>query len=62
MRYLQSYTFVFSSRNWVTNMLFAILCSFIPAIGPILLIGYLFEVIEALLGHPQPILLQRLGC
>ncbi|HWG47680.1 MAG TPA: DUF4013 domain-containing protein [Gemmataceae bacterium] len=50
MRYLQSYGFVFSNRNWGANVMFAILCSLIPAIGPIVLIGYFFEVIEFLLG------------
>jgi hypothetical protein len=31
------------------NLLFVILCSFIPIIGPIVLAGYFFEVIDALL-------------
>jgi hypothetical protein len=53
MRYLYSYAFVFSSRNWLTNVMFAILCSFIPVIGPIVLIGYFFEVIESLLHSRQ---------
>jgi hypothetical protein len=55
MRYLQSYTFVFGSPNWTTNLLLASLCVLIPAVGPIILIGYLFEVIDALLGRrPWP--------
>ncbi len=49
MRYLRSYLFVFDSPNWVTNLLFICLCSLIPIIGPIVLIGYFFEVIESLL-------------
>jgi hypothetical protein len=55
MRYLQSYSFMFSSRNWTTNLLLASLCVLIPAVGPIILIGYLFEVIDALLARrPWP--------
>jgi hypothetical protein len=47
--YLRSYLFVFDSHNWVLNLLFISLCSFIPIIGPIVLIGYFFEVIDSLL-------------
>src|SRR6516225_3384550 len=55
MRYLQSYSFLFGSRNWVNNLLLASLCVLIPVIGPIILIGYLFEVIDVLLGRrPWP--------
>jgi hypothetical protein len=49
MRYLQSYRFLFTSPNWLTNLLLASVCSLIPVIGPIVLIGYLFEVIDVLL-------------
>src|SRR5690242_10219852 len=49
MRYLRSYLFVFDSRNWVLNLLFISLCTFIPIIGPMVLAGYFFEVIESLL-------------
>jgi hypothetical protein len=55
MRYMQSYSFLFGSRNWTTNLLLASLCVLIPAVGPIILIGYLFEVIDVLLGRrPWP--------
>src|SRR6185312_11632434 len=49
VRYLRSYLFVFDSRNWVLNLLFISLCSFIPIIGPMVLTGYFFEVIDFLL-------------
>ena len=55
MRYLQSYSFVFGSCNWTTNLLLASVCVLIPVIGPLILIGYLFEVIDVLLGRrPWP--------
>jgi hypothetical protein len=53
MDYLGSYRFVFSNRNWAMNLLFAVLCSLIPAIGPIVLMGYFFEVIEYLIRRRQ---------
>src|SRR5262245_33154304 len=53
MDYLGSYRFVFRSRNWATNLLFATLCSLIPAIGPIVLMGYFFEIIEYLIRRRQ---------
>jgi hypothetical protein len=53
MDYLGSYRFVFRSRNWAMNLLFAVLCSLIPAIGPIVLMGYFFEVIEYLIRRRQ---------
>ena len=49
MRYLESYGFVFTSRNWAMNLLLGMLCLFIPAIGAIVLMGYFFEVIDFLL-------------
>ena len=55
MRYMQSYSFLFGNRNWTTNLLLASLCVLMPVIGPIILIGYLFEVIDVLLGRrPWP--------
>lgn len=50
MHYLQSYRFVFKSPNWLTNLLLVAVCSIIPVVGPIVLIGYLFEVIDAFIG------------
>jgi hypothetical protein len=41
-----AYRFVFQSPNWVKNLLLGSLCFFVPIVGPMVLIGYLFEVIE----------------
>ncbi len=49
MRYWQSYRFVFNNPNWLTNLLLAAVCSIVPIIGQIVLIGYCFEVIDVLL-------------
>jgi hypothetical protein len=55
MHYLGSYRFLFTSRNWATNLMLGMLCLFIPAIGGIVLMGYLFEVIEFLhRRRPRP--------
>jgi hypothetical protein len=53
MRYWQSYRFVFNKPNWLTNLLLTSVCLLIPIVGQIVLIGYLFEVIDALL-HRSP--------
>src|SRR5262249_19196648 len=39
--------------NWAMNLLFAVLCSLIPAIGPIVLMGYFFGIIEYLIRRRQ---------
>ena len=46
MRYWQSYRFVFKNPNWLTNLALAAVCSIIPWIGQIVLIGYCFELIQ----------------
>jgi hypothetical protein len=53
MRYWQSYRFVFYSPNWLTNLLLGGVCLLIPWIGQIVMIGYLFEVIDVLLRRRQ---------
>jgi hypothetical protein len=50
MRYMQSYRFIFASPNWMTNVLLGALAvlstQVIPVVGQLILIGYLFEVID----------------
>jgi hypothetical protein len=58
MHYLQAYRFVFKSANWLTNLLLTSVCSIIPMIGQIVLIGYFFEVIDVFLRRRT---LERLG-
>jgi len=49
MRYWRSYQFVFISPKWLTNLVAGIVCMFVPILGPIVLLGYQFEMIEAML-------------
>jgi hypothetical protein len=53
MRYWHSYRFVFNNPNWLTNLALGAVCAIIPMIGPIVFIGYCFEVIDALLRRRQ---------
>lgn len=53
MRYWQSYRFVFNNPNWLTNLVLCAVCAIIPIIGPIVVIGYCFQVIDALLRRRQ---------
>jgi hypothetical protein len=40
-------------QKWLSNILFGGLCLIIPAIGPIVFSGYLFEVIDSLKRDPE---------
>ncbi len=46
MNYLLAYRFVFRSPNWLMNLLWGSLCFLVPIVGPMVIVGYLFEVIE----------------
>lgn len=48
MDYLRAYSFVFVSPRWFLNLLFEFVCQMIPVIGPIVLLGYRYEVIQEL--------------
>jgi len=50
IEYLRMYQYVFENPNWLMNILQGALCSVIPIVGPLVMIGYQFEVIEALLA------------
>lgn len=41
MNYIESVTDFFKSPKWMTNMLFAGICCFIPIVGPIVVFGWL---------------------
>jgi hypothetical protein len=46
MQYMAAYRFIFSNPKWFSIILIGCLCMFIPVVGIIVFIGYLFEVIE----------------
>lgn len=48
MCYLRSYRFLFSSPDWFSNLLTVSGCLLIPFCGPIAVLGYAFDVLEAL--------------
>lgn len=52
MEYMRSYQYIFENPNWMMNVLWGFLCiistSIIPIIGQLVLLGYQYEVIEAL--------------
>jgi Protein of unknown function (DUF4013) len=48
MRYWRAYQFVFDHPKWTTNLLFGAVCALIPVIGPIVLMGWLYEIIEGM--------------
>jgi hypothetical protein len=50
IEYFRMYQYVFENPNWLKNILLGALCSLIPIVGPLVMIGYQFEAIEALLA------------
>lgn len=51
LQYAEAYAYVFRNQNWPMNLLLCGVCQLIPIIGPIVMIGYQFEIIEALYRH-----------
>jgi Protein of unknown function (DUF4013) len=48
MRYLRAYQYITDKPNWFSNLLLTTLCALIPVIGTIVVMGYLYEVTDAL--------------
>ena len=57
IHYMQAFRFVFSSPRWFANLGWASLCmlsmAVIPVVGQLVLLGYLFDVVEALHRHGE---------
>jgi len=52
MRYMDSLKFITAREGWFMNLVMCAICSIIPAIGPIVLVGYLMEVFESVRRDP----------
>ncbi len=48
LQYLRAWQYVFDSSQWALNLLFGVIAMIVPVIGPILVNGYQFEVLEGL--------------
>jgi hypothetical protein len=48
MKYMYAFRYVFENPKWMANMLAATICILVPIVGPIVLLGYGFEIVEAL--------------
>ena len=49
IQYLRMYNYVFENPNWLTNVLLLALCGLIPIIGPLVQLGYQYEIAISLL-------------
>ena len=49
IQYLRMYNYIFENPNWMTNVLLGGLCGLIPVVGPLVMLGYQFEIVIALL-------------
>lgn len=53
MRYMRSFQYIFDHKDWPMQVLMVTIGLIIPVIGPIVLLGYSFELIEWLLANPD---------
>ena len=55
MQYFRAYGFIFDSPQWLITLLIGIVCMFVPVVGPMVFMGYLYDVIEALHRDPEQV-------
>lgn len=48
LQFMEAFNYVFRNPNWLLNLLLPALCAIIPIAGPMVLLGFQFETIEAL--------------
>src|SRR5579864_9195444 len=53
MHYLDSLTFITAKQGWFLNLVLCGVCLLIPVIGPIVVLGYSFEVFDSLHRDPD---------
>jgi hypothetical protein len=53
IKYMRSYTHVFERDDWFVNLLVSSVCFFIPVIGPLVFMGYQYQVIEGFIRRPN---------
>jgi len=59
LEYLRSYQYIFENPEWTTVLLWGALMAILPVVGPLVLLGYMFFIIDALLdskGTRYPVL------
>jgi hypothetical protein len=49
LQYLRMYSYIFENPNWMMNVLLTAVCGLIPIIGGLVLMGYQYEVVIAML-------------
>ena len=52
LRYMESFQYIFTHPEWVMIVLLASVCNLIPVIGPLVMLGYQYEVVESLHRFP----------
>jgi hypothetical protein len=59
LEYLRAYQYIFDNPDWMMVLLWGALLMIIPVVGPLVLLGYMFVIIDALLeskGTRYPVL------
>jgi len=53
IKYMRSYTHVFERDDWFVNLLVSSVCFLIPVIGPLVFMGYQYQVVEGFIRRPN---------
>jgi hypothetical protein len=53
MEYFKAYQYIFSSPKWAMNLLAGSVAVLVPIVGPMVLLGYEFDIIEAMHLHGE---------
>jgi hypothetical protein len=51
MQYFGAYRFIFESPRWATHLLIGAVCQLVPIVGPLVLMGYIYNVLETKHRH-----------
>jgi len=49
LEYMRAYNYIFENPNWMMNVLWGFLSMLVPIVGPLVFMGYEFEIVESLL-------------
>jgi hypothetical protein len=50
LEYMRMYSYIFDNPNRIMNLLLGAVCNLIPVVGPVVLLGYQYEVVLGLLA------------
>lgn len=55
LQYIRAYEALFDNPNWPLTLLIGTVAQFVPIVGPMAFMGYLFEVVASLVENPKEV-------